>query len=84
VLNIRPDKIEPASYFWEFPGILQSEQDVLLGFQSPAALQGLIALKAWQLKYDEHLKHGQNMFAKELYALALIRPIAGLAKIFDI
>lgn len=84
VLKTRPDKIEPASYFWETPGTLHSDQDVLLGNQSPAALQGLIALKAWHLKYEEHLKQGQNMFAKELYALAMIRPIAGLAKVFDI
>lgn len=79
-----PDKTDTPSYFWDNPGSFQLEQNILLGNQSPQALQGLIALKAWHTKYQEHLNQGHNMFAKELYALAMIRPIAGLAKVFEI
>jgi len=80
----RKDKIETPSYFWDTPGNPQPDEDVLLGNQSPAALQGLKALKRWQVKYGEHLKQGEHMFTKELYALAMIRPVAALYKVFDV
>jgi hypothetical protein len=79
----RKDKIDAPSYFWDTPGSVQPDQDVLLGNQSPAALHGLIALKGWQKRYGEHLDQGKDMFNKEMYAVAMIRPVAYLSKIFE-
>lgn len=79
----RAEKIENPSYYWDTPSKIQPTQDILLGNQSPAALHGLIALKTWQARYGEHLRQGEDMFAKDLYSLALIHPIAGLAKVFE-
>ncbi|KAL3420495.1 hypothetical protein PVAG01_06940 [Phlyctema vagabunda] len=61
----------------------QHERDILLGSSSPAALQGLLSLKAWQQRYDEHLKMGEDMFSKDLYRLAMMKPIAGLWRVFE-
>jgi len=59
------------------------EREILLGAQSPAAMNGLLALKAWQKRYSEQLKQGEDMFAKDLYRLAMMRPIAGLWRVFE-
>lgn len=60
-----------------------NERDVLLGRQSPAALQGMLELKRWQARYKEDLKIGEDMFTKEMYAQAMMRPVASLWKIFE-
>lgn len=62
----------------------QRERNILLGINSPAALQGMLALKAWYLKYHEHLKQGEDMFSKSLYMLATMKPVAGLWRIFEL
>lgn len=61
----------------------ERDREVLLGAHSPAALQGLTALKAWQRRYDDHLKMGEDMFSKDLYSLALMKPVAGLWRVFE-
>ncbi|RDW91634.1 hypothetical protein BP5796_02799 [Coleophoma crateriformis] len=58
------------------------ERDILLG-ASPAALQGLLALKAWQDRYNEHLQLGEDMFSKDLYSIASMKPMAGLWRVFE-
>jgi hypothetical protein len=60
------------------------ERNILLGIDSPAALQGMDALKAWYLKYHEHLKQGEDMFSKGLYNLVTMKPVAGLWRIFEL
>jgi hypothetical protein len=62
----------------------QRERNVLLGIDSPAALQGMLALKAWYLKYHDHLKQGEDMFSKSLFMLATMKPVAGLWRIFEL
>ena len=62
----------------------QRERNILLGINSPAALQGMLALKAWYSKYHEHLKQGEDMFSKSLYMLATMKPVAGLWRIFEL
>lgn len=79
----RADKVESPSYFWDTPGNMQSMQDILLGNQSPAALQGMVKLKDWQRNYGEHLQLGDIMLSKKIYALPTIHPIGGLTKIFN-
>jgi len=59
------------------------ERDVLLGKQSPAALRGMLELKRWQERYQEDLMIGEDMFQKELYAQAMMRPVASLWKVFE-
>jgi len=59
------------------------ERDVLLGKQSPAALCGMLELKRWQERYQEDLMIGEDMFQKELYAQAMMRPVASLWKVFE-
>ena len=61
----------------------QRERNVLLGINSPAALQGMLALTAWYLKYHDHLKQGEDMFSKSLFMLATMKPVAGLWRIFE-
>ena len=61
----------------------EKERNVLLGYQSPAAMEGLLALKAWQAKFNEDLRLGEDMYAKEIYAQAMMRPVASLWRIFD-
>ncbi|PQE32966.1 hypothetical protein CJF32_00001434 [Rutstroemia sp. NJR-2017a WRK4] len=61
----------------------EQERNVLLGETSPEALQGMIAVKSWQLRNYDHLQQGENIFAKDLYRQAQINPIAGLWRIFD-
>jgi hypothetical protein len=58
------------------------ERIILLG-QSPAAMDGLFALKAFQTKFSEDLKAGETMFTQELYAQAMMRPVASLWKVFE-
>ena len=58
------------------------DRQVLLGVDS-GAMEGLVELKAWQEKYRSVLDEGRAMFAADAYALARIRVIAGLYKIFD-
>ncbi|KAM3076485.1 hypothetical protein ACMFMG_007297 [Clarireedia jacksonii] len=77
-------------YAWDNTRMLQiqkakaeRERDILLGDTSPEALQGMIAVKSWQLRNYEHLKQGENIFAKDLYRQAQINPIAGLWRIFE-
>ena len=62
----------------------QRERKVLLGIDSPAALQGMLALKAWYRKYHEHLKQGEDMFSKSLFMLATMKPVASLWRIFEL
>lgn len=62
----------------------ERERNILLGTNSPQALQGLLALKAWYLKYHDHLKQGEDMFSKSLYMLAAMKPVAGLWRIFEL
>ena len=62
----------------------ERERNVLLGVSSPAALQGVIALKAWYLKYHDNLKQGEDMFSKSLYNLATMKPVATLWRIFEL
>ena len=62
----------------------ERERNVLLGINSPAALQGILALKAWNLKYYDHLKQGEDMFSRSLYRLATMKPVAGLWRIFEL
>jgi len=59
------------------------ERDVLLGRQSPAALKGMLELKRWQERYRDDLMIGEDMFQKEMYAQAMMRPVASLWKIFE-
>ena len=59
------------------------ERDVLLGRQSPAALKGMLELKRWQDRYREDLMIGEDMFQKEMYAQAMMRPVASLWKVFE-
>ncbi|EMR80473.1 hypothetical protein ACHAPC_000733 [Botrytis cinerea] len=61
----------------------EEERRILLGDTSPEALQGMIAVKTWQMRNFEHLKLGENIFKKDLYRQATINPIAGLWRIFD-
>ncbi|RDW60628.1 hypothetical protein BP6252_12011 [Coleophoma cylindrospora] len=58
------------------------ERDVLLG-ASPAALQALLALKAWQGRYNQYLQLGEDMFSKDLYSIASMKPVAGLWRVFE-
>jgi hypothetical protein len=62
----------------------QRERNVLLGINSPAALQGVLALKGWYTKYGETLQQGEHMFSNGLYHLATVKPIAGLWRIFEL
>ncbi|KAB8294912.1 hypothetical protein EYC80_006870 [Monilinia laxa] len=61
----------------------EEERRILLGDNSPEALQGMMAVKSWQRRNYEHLKLGENIFKKDLYRQATINPIAGLWRIFD-
>lgn len=61
----------------------EEERRVLLGDTSPEALQGMMAVKSWQITNYEHLKLGEDIFKKDLYRQATINPIAGLWRIFD-
>ncbi|ESZ94776.1 hypothetical protein SBOR_4833 [Sclerotinia borealis F-4128] len=61
----------------------EEERRILLGNNSPEALQGMMAVKEWQMKNYEHLKLGEDIFKKDLYRQATINPIAGLWRIFD-
>jgi hypothetical protein len=60
------------------------ERHILLGMNSPAALQGVLALKAWHVKYNDHLKQGEDMFSKSLYHLATMKPVGLLWRIFEL
>ncbi|KAG4033570.1 hypothetical protein MFRU_004g00770 [Monilinia fructicola] len=61
----------------------EEERRILLGDNSPEALQGMMAVKSWQRRNYEHLKLGEDIFKKDLYRQATINPIAGLWRIFD-
>ncbi|KAG9242876.1 hypothetical protein BJ878DRAFT_543847 [Calycina marina] len=61
----------------------EREREILLGRQSPAALRGVLELKKWQEKYKADLEIGENMFVKEIYAQAMMRPVASLWKVFE-
>ncbi|KAF7870471.1 hypothetical protein EAF04_004215 [Stromatinia cepivora] len=61
----------------------EEERRILLGDNSPEALQGMMAVKSWQIKNYQHLKLGEDIFKKDLYRQATINPIAGLWRIFD-
>lgn len=61
----------------------EEERRILLGDNSPEALQGMMAVKSWQIKNFQHLKLGEDIFKKDLYRQATINPIAGLWRIFD-
>jgi hypothetical protein len=58
------------------------ERYTLLGVDT-AALDGLVALKAWQEQYDRILDAGRVMLAADFYTVARIPAIAGLCKVFD-
>jgi len=58
------------------------ERIVLLG-QSPAAMDGLFALKDFQSRFSKDLKAGEDMFSKELYLQAMMRPVGSLWKVFE-
>jgi len=62
---------------------VERERNILLGLHSPAALQGMIALKSWNAKYSSHMKEGEDMFLQNL-RLANISPIAGLWRLFEL
>lgn len=62
----------------------ERQRNILLGINSPAALQGVVSLKAWYLKYHDHLKQGEDMFSKSLYMLVTMKPVAGLWRIFEL
>lgn len=63
--------------------IREKEREVLLG-SDRAALQGLLALKSWQAKYQRDLQEGKQMFVQDMVEQARIRPIAGLWKMFEL
>jgi hypothetical protein len=61
----------------------EQERNILLGETSPEALQGIMAVKSWQLRNYDHLQQGESIFTKDLYRQAQINPIAGLWRIFQ-
>jgi len=63
---------------------VERERNVLLGFSSPAALQGMLALKEWNRKYSHVLAQGDNMFARSPLQLAKQAPLAALFRIFEL
>ncbi|KAE9379604.1 hypothetical protein N431DRAFT_327249 [Stipitochalara longipes BDJ] len=63
---------------------VERERNVLLGFNSPAALQGMLALKEWNQKYGNVLAQGENMFAQSPFQLAKQAPLAALWRIFEL
>ncbi|PMD34351.1 hypothetical protein L207DRAFT_570955 [Hyaloscypha variabilis F] len=63
---------------------VERERNVLLGFSSPAALQGMLALKEWNRKYSHVLAQGDNMFAQSPLQLAKQAPLAALFRIFEL
>jgi hypothetical protein len=74
---------------WKLSGTGEEEAErkmeryTLLGVDS-AAIEGLMALNAWQEKYRSPLDEGRAMFAADAYTIARIRPIAGVCKLFDL
>lgn len=68
---------------WGIGTRAERERNVLLGRQSPAAMEGVLAVKKWQQRYKEDLILGQDMFTKEMYAQAMMRPVASLWKVFE-
>ncbi|PMD58485.1 uncharacterized protein K444DRAFT_614246 [Hyaloscypha bicolor E] len=63
---------------------VERERNILLGFSSPAALQGMLALKEWNQKYGDILKQGDNMFSQSPLQLAKQNPLAALFRIFEL
>ena len=63
---------------------VERERNVLLGFSSPAALQGMMALKEWNRKYSPVLEQGENMFAQSPFQLAKQAPLAALWRIVEL
>jgi hypothetical protein len=63
---------------------VERERNILLGFGSPAALQGMLALKEWNRKYGDILKQGDNMFSQSPLQLAKQNPLAALFRIFEL
>lgn len=79
-----PTTYEKGKRVPRFPATeAERERDVLLGRQSPAALRGMLELKRWQARYRNDLVIGEDMFQKEMYAQAMMRPVASLWKIFE-
>ena len=68
---------------WGIGSAAERERIVLLGRQSPQALAGILNLKKWETRYQKDLKIGEDMYAKELYAQAMMRPVASLWKVFE-
>jgi hypothetical protein len=62
----------------------ERERNILLGFHSPAALQGMIALQEWNQKYNDVLKQGPEMFSQPVFRLATLSPLAGLWRMFEL
>jgi hypothetical protein len=63
---------------------LERERNILLGFNSPAALQAMLSLKQWNRKYGDILKQGDNMFSQSPLQLAKQNPLAALFRIFEL
>jgi len=61
----------------------ERERNILLGLNSPAALQGMIALKSWHDRYSNQFKQGEDMFLNNLH-IATISPIVGLWRLFEL
>ncbi len=63
---------------------MERERNILLGFGSSAALQGMMALKEWNRKYGDLLRQGENMFSQGPLQLAQQNPLAALFRIFEL
>ena len=63
---------------------VERERNILLGFNSPAALQGMLALKEWNQKYSDILKQGDQLFSQSPLRLAKLSPLTGLWRIFEL
>jgi hypothetical protein len=63
---------------------MERERNILLGFNSPAALQGMLALKEWNQKYSDILKQGEDLFSQSPFRMATTSPTASLWRIFEL
>ena len=63
---------------------MERERNILLGFNSPAALQGMLALKEWNQKYSDILKQGEDLFSQSPFRMATTSPVASLWRIFEL
>jgi hypothetical protein len=63
---------------------MERERNILLGFNSPAALQGMLALKEWNQKYGDILRQGEDLFSQSPFRMATTSPLASLWRIFEL